>query len=238
MVRRTIHTIQEGASYGLWTTMYSVQGVIERWMCRCECGNEGLVRKSHLYNRESNSCGCVGRAKIKERNTTHGMSGTKEYSTWTSIKNRCYNVEGQDYKDYGGAGITVSDEWINSFENFLSDMGLSPVDNKKWSIGRLDNSIGYCKENCRWETDEQQARNHTILSNNTSGKTGVSKRVRKGRISFVAAWMGLEGKKHTREFSAGKYGEQGARNLAESARDKAINDLNKLGAGYSDKHGL
>jgi len=236
---KTIHTISEGESYGLWTTLYPVSGfTVEKWMCRCQCGTEKLVIKSHLYNRESNSCGCVGRAKITERNLSHGMSRTKEHNTWMSIKSRCYNKNSQDYKDYGEAGITVSDDWLLSFENFLADMGHSPKDEQRWSIGRFDNSVGYCKENCRWEVDSQQARNHTMLRNNTSGKNGVSIRVRDGRTSFVAQWRDLDGKKHSKEFSAMKWGYDNARNMAYKCRDDAIADLNSKGAGYSDKHGL
>lgn len=235
----TKHFIKVGEQYDLWTVLHKIEGSkLEKWMCRCKCGTEKAVIKSHLYNHESKSCGCVGRAKMTERNTSHGLAHTKEYGTWQSIKKRCYNKNCKDYKDYGEVGIKVSDEWLASFEGFLADMGQSPKDGQKWSIGRLDNSLGYCKENCRWEIDEQQARNKTMLCTNTSGKTGVTERFRDGRTSFVATWRDLNGKKQAREISAMKWGYDNARRMAEKYRDEAIAKLNAQGAGYSEKHGL
>ena len=235
----TKHFIKVGEQYDMWTVLHKIEGSkSEKWMCRCECGTEKAVIKSHLYNHESKSCGCVGKAKITERNTSHGMAFSKENGTWCNVKARCYNERSTGYLDYGAKGITMSDAWKNSFEEFHKDMGDAPKDGQRWSIGRIDNSLGYCKENCRWELDTQQARNRSMSSLNTSGKTGVIRRVRDGRVSFTAKWIDLNGKEHRKEFSAGKYGEDGARRLAERVRDNAIITLNKLGAEYSDKHGL
>lgn len=230
--------INPGETYGLWKVIEKVDGSApEKWSCVCECGVSKDVHKSHLYSGASKCCGCVGDAKVTERNQKHDLSYTSEHSSWKRIKQRCYNINSPDYKDYGAVGILVDEVWRNSFEQFYKDMGPKPEDGQRWSVGRVDNSKGYAPDNCRWETDEQQARNKNMFITNTSGKTGVSKRVRDGRISFTAVWVDLNRKKHTREFSAGKYGMDGARQLAEKTRDKAIAELNALGAGYSDNHG-
>ena len=80
----------------------------------------------------------------------HGMSRSKEYKCWSAFKNRCINPDNAQFKDYGGRGITVSDEWMK-FENFFADMGIRP---EGCEIDRIDNNKGYCKENCRWTTNK------------------------------------------------------------------------------------
>lgn len=70
---------------------------------------------------------------------------------------RCTNPNACEFKNYGGRGIVVCDSWRHSFPNFLSDMGHRP--SRKHSIDRIDNSLGYCPENCRWATIVTQARN-------------------------------------------------------------------------------
>ncbi len=88
-------------------------------------------------------------------NMRHGMFGTKIYSIWGGIIQRCHNEQCPAYPRYGGRGITVSDEW-RTFENFYRDMGERPQGK---SLDRSDNDKGYSKENCRWATPKEQARN-------------------------------------------------------------------------------
>ena len=91
------------------------------------------------------------------RPITHGMSGTPEYLAWQSMKRRCFNSNHKDYPDWGGRGITVCDRWLNSFENFLADMGSRPT--AKHSLDRIDNDSDYSVENCRWATEAEQQNN-------------------------------------------------------------------------------
>ena len=88
---------------------------------------------------------------------THGLRNTKEYGIWNRIKDRCYNVNNKRYQDYGGRGICMSDEWKKFFKAFYEDMGNRPSD--KHSVDRIDNDGNYCKENCKWSTDIEQANN-------------------------------------------------------------------------------
>ena len=55
--------------------------------------------------------------------------------------------------------MTVCDEWLNSFENFYRDMGEPPPG---FTIERIDNDLGYSKENCKWIPKARQSINRSI----------------------------------------------------------------------------
>lgn len=94
----------------------------------------------------------------------HGMGSRSErnpvYTTWTHIKRRCLNKNSKEYAAYGAKGITISEDWM-IFENFHTDMAQTWF--PKASIDRVDNAKGYSKENCRWATMADQARNKTTV---------------------------------------------------------------------------
>lgn len=87
----------------------------------------------------------------------HGMCNTITYRTWRCMRSRCHDKTHKQYKDYGGRGILVCDEWYTSFTTFLNDMGERP--SKEHSIERINNDKGYSKDNCKWVHRSEQYSN-------------------------------------------------------------------------------
>lgn len=136
---------------------------------QCVCNKEFKAQVQDVKRKHTTSCGCLkNKSKI-----THNLTKHKLYNIWRNIKDRCTNIKHKYYKDYGGRGITICDEWLTSVAIFIEDM--YPTFQEGLSIDRIDNNKGYSKDNCRWTTNTIQARNKRILiSSNTSGYKGVS----------------------------------------------------------------
>ena len=118
------------------------------WECAC-----GGVGESTLQGLEAApGCAICG-------NRTHTGTGTTEYAVWTDMWARCRRVTHRSYHQYGGRGISVSQEW-RDFAAFLSDMGPRP--GKGYTLERVDNNSGYRKSNCRWATVRENLGNRRI----------------------------------------------------------------------------
>lgn len=127
------------------------------WICRCDCGKTRSLQTSQLTTGKVTSCGCQNqRAKKHSIIKDH----RRLYSIYSSMIARCHNPKSISYKYYGGKGITVCDEWKNSFENFSKWSNLNGY-NDTLSIDRKDNSKGYCPSNCRWIPLSEQSNNKT-----------------------------------------------------------------------------
>jgi hypothetical protein len=127
-----------------------------KWFCQCDCGDISEYLATHVRNNKKTQCKKCSRKLQGEAKKTHGLRNTGTYSTWNAIKTRCLNKKSKDYSAYGGAGIYMCQEWVDSFEQFYLDMGERP---KGRSIDRIDNTKGYFKENCRWATRSEQQQN-------------------------------------------------------------------------------
>lgn len=125
-----------------------------KWACQCVCGNTHLVSAANLITGHTKSCGCISK---EGNNSTHRMSNTPEYKAWLKMRERCLDENCKDYEDYGGRGIRIDPEWVDSFEKFYADMGSKP--SRSHSLDRREVDGHHTTENCRWATPIEQANN-------------------------------------------------------------------------------
>lgn len=159
----TIHNFKdlEGQTFGRLNVIgfAGTENKSTFWYCKCLCGNITKALAGNLKKGVTTSCGCFNKERTIERSTIHGHAKkgdiTPTFLTWTGMLVRCQNPNTQNFKDYGGRGITVCKRWLK-FENFLADMGEKP---EGLTLDRKENDKGYFKENCRWATMEEQSNN-------------------------------------------------------------------------------
>ena len=123
----------------------------------------------------------------------HGLTHVPEYQVWRGIKRRCNDPTHKDYKNYGAKGITISDEWVNSFKTFYSDMGQRPFN--KAQIDRKKNNLGYSKENCHWVTCTANNRNKSTTTLTMEDVRDIRAMYSKGNIMYkeIAEIFGICG---------------------------------------------
>lgn len=124
---------------------------------KCSCGKEYITWLSNAKRNVNGCLRCHNKKHAHLAGITHNKSRTREYRVWWDMLNRCNKPNTKRYKDYGGRGITVCQQWIDSFQSFFNDMGERP--SKNHSLDRIDNNGNYCKENCKWSSRQEQYRN-------------------------------------------------------------------------------
>jgi hypothetical protein len=129
-----------------------------RWNCMCSCGNECTVIGKNAKRGKTTSCGCVHKKLASAQRSTHGDCGTRLHNIYNLMISRCCKSNLPSYKDYGGRGITVCDEWKSSYVAFRQWARTHGYE-EHLTIERKDVDGSYCPENCCWITLGDQNHN-------------------------------------------------------------------------------
>ena len=159
-----------GRKFGRLTVIEQVEDHISlsgshypNWKCQCDCGTVCERTANQLTLNTMISCGCKTKEAQHLGFLKHGMKGTRLYRIWKAMKTRCYNPNSPYFKYYGGKGITVCDEWRDSFQAFY-EWSMANGYSDELTIDRIDSDKGYFPANCRWVTMTIQNQNKKKVS--------------------------------------------------------------------------
>lgn len=165
--------VKPGDRFGRLTIIKEVTGRINKrryFQCECDCGNIKTIRLDGLTRGKVVSCGCFNLERSVEANTKHGLCKDRIYKIWSGMKGRCLNKNNTFYKNYGGRGVTICEEWMDFkvFYKWAKENGYQ--DNL--SIERQNVHGKYEPSNCTWIDMDAQKRNTTVTKRITfDGKT-------------------------------------------------------------------
>ena len=184
--------INSGDRYGKLTIIKEVEPTetrVRRFLCKCDCGNETIVRMCHLRasKHPTVSCGCYGKEQARTIGIKHGYASDKQkyeklYRIWCHMKERCYYPNSDHYYLYGGRGITVCDEWKDNYLSFRT-WAMNNGYQDELTIDRIDSNGNYEPLNCRWATHMEQQHNLRTNVNITY----------KNETHCVAEWARISG---------------------------------------------
>lgn len=155
-----------GKTFGRLTVIEHLGNNI--WECECACGTRKIISRHNLISGHIKSCGCSRKGQKHDwHKTKHGMIGTRIYTVWLNMKRRCTNPDYKNYKNYGGRGITVCEEWqeFEPFYEWAMENGykeeILPNGKNRLTLDRINTNGNYEPSNCRWVDVKVQANNTT-----------------------------------------------------------------------------
>lgn len=159
-----------GMKFGAWTVLYRAENDKHgstRWMCKCDCGTISAITAATLKNGKSRGChACLWNRQLHPAAHTDGSrryvnnKETKIFRRWNYMKSRCYDPKNKAYKNYGGRGIVMCDEWKHSFQAYFDYVSkLDHFGEEGYSLDRIDNNGNYEPGNVRYCTKSEQEHN-------------------------------------------------------------------------------
>lgn len=131
------------------------------WKCKCNCLNETecIVSSTHLLSGHTKSCGCYMKEQISKANSKHKLCENRLYNIFRNMKQRCYNPKTINYKNYGGKGITICEEWLDEKTGFINfyNWAIKNGYNENLTIDRIDVNGDYEPNNCQWITKSENS---------------------------------------------------------------------------------
>lgn len=103
---------------------------------------------------------------------------------WYGMKERCYNKSSKSYINYGARGITMCEEWKNSYKSF-EEWAIDNGYDRTLTIDRIDVNGDYEPLNCKWSTRQEQSLNQRVHKNTQTGIRGVYPTAYKGYLSVI-----------------------------------------------------
>lgn len=147
-----------GKKYGRLEVIGVQEGQKRKFQCQCDCGNMFFARPIDLEKGKVKSCGCIQR-EVSENSVSHD----RLYHVWNSMKARCYYENSESYRNYGGRGISICDEWLKNYQSFKDWAYENGYDENaprgECTIDRIDVNGNYEPNNCRWITNLEQQKN-------------------------------------------------------------------------------
>lgn len=177
------------------------------WNCRCSCGITIVTNATDLRSGHTKQCRRCSKL-VHGESRSKNQSSTAEYRIWDVMKQRCSNPNCHGYENYGGRGIEVCDRWLESYLNFIADMGARPT--PFHSIDRIDVNGNYEPSNCRWATRREQA-----LNTRANHRLSLN-----GKIQSITEWSRETGVKSVTIHSRLRYGWSVERALTEPVRSR------------------
>lgn len=168
MQKRTIRKDLTGERFGKLTVVEfdCMQGHMSKWKCKCDCGGTKSVRSDHLTAGHTKSCGCMefeNRKRIAGHNRTIKADHIRLERVYRAMLNRCYRAENRNYRNYGGRGISVCNEWRENFVNFcewaLANGYDETAEYGECTLERIDVNGNYEPSNCKWISSYEQSIN-------------------------------------------------------------------------------
>lgn len=192
-----------GKKFGFLTVIdfaYKDKKYNEYWLCKCNCGTKKVVRKSHLIDGDTKSCGCYASSRISRMNKINakygGLTKHRLYTIYNGIIGRCLKPKTNGYSRYGGKGLSICKEWLDDYMNFYN-WAMANGYKDGLSIERIDNNTGYEPANCKWIEKHLQSR-HMITNKVIKYK---------GKTHCMAEWAEILGINYnTLQSRLGKYG--------------------------------